>query len=180
MTIESTSPRPDDLAVGKAQLVLTALRSAALRTPFGFDQEQAEEMWGAALGTYSVDLLTAAAGHWILTNEEFPTLSEFVTLVRWQENEMKRDDQQARNIGVCPECEGARYVRVTDPPVTVQDHKTKKPVQVASWHMMPCPTCPSMERRHQLYMRGHFDAEHAALGGCMECREYYRPVGKLG
>jgi membrane carboxypeptidase/penicillin-binding protein len=103
---------PDAVALDKADLVLASLRSAGLKVPFGMDVDEAAEMWAMALGAYSVDVLTATTGKWIMTNETFPTLAEFLDQVKRLNAQMVSDQRQEQVTRICPECDGLRYVRV--------------------------------------------------------------------
>lgn len=176
MTMESSEVQqaiPDQAAITKAQLVLTALRSAALRPPFRFDEESPDQLWALALGAFSVDVLTGAAGQWVLTNEEFPTLSEFLTLVRYHDKMARADVEDAANSDVCPECADVHWLRVQDDPQMVFDRKLNKEIPVEMHHMAPCRLC--LPERYELYERGHFDAEHVDAGGCKYCAYYMKP-----
>jgi hypothetical protein len=91
----------DTAAIAKARIVLTALRAGGLRVAFGFPMDHGEEMWGAALTPYSVEACELAAGDWITSMEEWPSLRQFLTLVASRQRFLDGPPD-----GECAECEG--------------------------------------------------------------------------
>lgn len=162
---------PDDAAYAKARLVLDALRGGALQPPFGFDQEQAEPLWAAAVGEFPVETLTTTVGTWVKHHSEFPSLAEFLTIAHFHQAENNRAAHatRAQNTEVCRECDGLRYVTVR-PTVVMFDAFRGENREVENRYAVPCRIC--LPERYELHQRGHFDAEHVERGGCPQCWDY--------
>lgn len=154
---------PDDAAIVKAQVVLRALMAAGLKTQFNFDIEEAKMLWAARLGRFHIDILTEAISDWISQpGVDFPSVGDVEAQAEYVMGELQReyDNERAFNRQACHECDGVRWVRVQD-------------AKGSGTHMRPCPVCPEMTARSELYDRGHFLAEHIERGGCPSCWDYH-------
>lgn len=162
---------PDDAAYAKAKMVLDALRGGALQVPFGFDQEQAEPLWAAAIGEFDVAVLTQTVGVWVKHHHEFPSLKEFLTIAAFHESERRRADQarQASTKYPCTQCDDVGFVTVRTPMV-VWDAFHQVEREVEDRYAVPCSRC--RPERFELHRAGHFAEDHVARGGCPECWDY--------
>lgn len=82
----------------------------------------------------------------------------------------------------CPECDDEHSVTVWGEPELKETFDSEKkrrkdPLLEPSFveifpnrHRRPCSTC--CHERYELYMAGHFEADHVANGGCRECYPY--------
>jgi hypothetical protein len=173
---------PDDAARVKAIMVLRALSDAGLREPYGFNREDAVAMWAAALG------------EWIQQpGTEWPSLGDVVAMARGAQLEAEAQ-QRSHNPRTCSLCDDLHWVKVVDgvvhlpakltPKQLLELERTGEPwptIAHEQYHMRPCPQCPSMARRSELYdahhlgREGHFSMEHQDKGGCSECWPYTDP-----
>lgn len=158
----------DDADVVKALVVLRALKAAGLKTPFDFHEDEAKFIWGARLRVYSLDVLTDALTDWIASpGGDFPSVGDMETSANFVIAERQRAERDRLHAatGECVECEGIHWVREPVP-------DDKLVFGGATHFMRPCGTCPEMQRRYQLYVRGHFSSNHRV---CEECDEYRDP-----
>jgi hypothetical protein len=166
---------PDSAAEMKAVIVLRALMNAGLKQPFGFDVDEAKVLWGSRLGSFHVDVLLEAIGDWIgAPGGEFPSVGDVETVASSvvRRNHAESPAERARTARVCRECDGVRYVRVVTGTQIIPVGKDMVPTEVQTSAMRPCPVCPEMAEKSELWDRGHFDAEHADRGGCPKCWRY--------
>jgi hypothetical protein len=184
-------PDPDrpvtDADVNKAQTMIRALLEAGKKTQFDFNPEEAKYLWAIKLKVFSIDVLTEAVNQFIdAPGNDFPSLGDMEQMARFVVAERLRDDreEQAATRGECEECGGVLYVRVVDGTLSIETYTSQRarrtnpllePVylDVERWHMAPCPVCPEMERRRDLWDRGHWEADHVDYGGCPQCWEYH-------
>lgn len=160
----------------KAEVVLSALVAAGLRTKYEFDPGSPDvvALWAARLKPYPVAVLTEAIRDWTSqADDDFPSLGEVETCAQFVVAEQLRAErlEEVAAHGACRTCDGNRYVRVyadglmLDPDVPAGAHS----------HMAPCPD-PShtdMVKRRDLWDRGHWLPEHVDGGGCPACWEYH-------
>lgn len=191
--IEAEDRDPDDAAMAKAELVLKVFADAGLQSTFDMHVPSAKALWAAQLGQFSTDALTAAAGEWVTRDgvAKFPPLGTFVALIRQIIHE-DGEAERAKDHRACPDCDDLHYVKVIDDTYqqetfrSKQRHLTKtgeddgveenrEYIEVQQYHMAPCPTCPGMEKRRELYDAGHWRPQHLERGGCPKCWEYTFP-----
>ena len=90
----------------KAAAALRILRGANLRPEFGFDEGDAERLWGTKLAGISLAAVMQAADSWISDPANgFPTLAEFETLAVSMQRHIDHPRREATNAP-CPECDG--------------------------------------------------------------------------
>jgi len=129
----------------KARAAIDIFRAAGLRTPFGFDQDAAEELWGAKIGRFDLSAVLGAANEWVTLEKEFPTISEFSMIVEQYHRIGNPTSHQTR---ACPEC-GRSDGEDTFGWVYRSDPTVPGPMTVR-----PCSMCrPEM---HRMWLAGHF------------------------
>jgi hypothetical protein len=170
MTPTAAAPQvlPDDAAKIKALYILKALLAAGLKAPYGFDLDEAASLWASRLAPFGLNVLEAAVQEWIgMPGNEFPTVGDVETVARaiTIERRAQSPEERARAARTCPTCEGVHWVRV-------KDRAPQTGLLLPTTHLRPCPDCPEMSVRSELYDRGHFDAEHQDKGGCPKCWPY--------
>jgi hypothetical protein len=167
---------PDDAAFVKADYILRALIAAGLKTPFGFDIEVARQLWAGRLGQYSINDLETAIGDWVgAPGNDFPSLGDLETVVKELHARRIADspEERARTARGCSTCDGLHHVRVKQKSgIIIPTGKTMVPTEIEVSVMRPCPDCPEMKERSDLWERGHFDADHQDKGGCPSCWKY--------
>ncbi len=151
----------------KAQVILRALVDAGLKKPFDFNPQEAKYLWAARLKRFTLDELTDAISDWITTpGAEFPSLGDVEQAAQFVIDHAIEEQRQedATTRGLCPTCSDGysniHYVRVQN--ANGEGH-----------HMAPCPDCPDMEKRRELWDRGHWDPLHIERGGCPHCWAYH-------
>jgi hypothetical protein len=141
----------------KAAAALRILRGANLRPEFGFDEGDAERLWGTKLAGISLAAVMQAADSWISDPaNEFPTLAEFETLAVSMQRHIDHPRREATNAP-CPECDGT----VDEPSGWVE----LTPVGGAVvGTVRPCEQCRPTQ--HALWRQGH----HASRDGTSPCK----------
>lgn len=159
---------PDDAAKVKAGYIFRVLINAGCKQPFGFDIDDATVLWAARLAPYGLNELEAAVGEWIGSpGKEFPSVGDVETVARaiTIERAAQSPDELARTQRTCTICDGLHWVKV-------KDRHPETHELLDTTHMRPCPECPEMKDRSELYDRGHWDPEHQDKGGCPKCWPY--------
>jgi len=138
----------------RARAVISTLRQAGCRPEFGFDQEQAEELWETKLAAFTLPMCAAAANAWIEAGDrEFPTLGELMTLAQGfaiaEREEVQRRERMNRDplaMVVCPECfdEPVGWVEVIE--------------LAGARALRPCSRC--LPDRYRAWRGGHFALGH--------------------
>jgi hypothetical protein len=167
---------PDSAALLKASFILRALFAGGLKAPFGLDLAAAEQLWAARLGEFHIEVLEEAIVDWIgAPGSEFPSVGDVEMVARSIVRRRHADSpgERARTAKVCDMCEGLHYVRVVTDVYTIPVGKDMVPTIVQTTAMRPCPTCPEMREKSDLWDRDHFTADHVAKGGCPQCWKYH-------
>jgi hypothetical protein len=177
----------DETTRDKALLVMRVFEEAGLRPAYGFPGiDAALDLWAVQLAGFGADVLAEAAAEWVQSgSREWPSVGEVANLARGVELARAETQriEEARTRGECVTCEGVHWVRVVDSTERVETGASKRKrrkdpgldpelVDVESSHLAPCPHCPEMAARRELYDRGHFDPEHQDAGGCPQCWPY--------
>ncbi|MDE1904855.1 MAG: hypothetical protein KGH75_00205 [Rhodospirillales bacterium] len=128
---------PTDQTLHAVTTAIRVMRAANLKLTFGFDQDDAERLWASKFAPYSATAIIEAAGEWIDSgSDEFPTLSEFETVVRGRQTVLDHPAPTSRPPGsACPEC-FATDEEPTDGFVTLSD-----PTVGGTGVVRPCSLC---------------------------------------
>lgn len=160
---------PDDAAIVKSQIILRALVAAGLKTEFHFDLDEAKILWAGRLARFKLDVLEEAITDWISApGRDFPTVGDVESAAISVNSKRAADAEYAKhahNKPTCVDCDGIRWVKVFD-----VDPESGATLQ--TWHLRPCPSCPEMRERSDLYDAEHFTPVHQDHGGCPQCWKY--------
>ena len=171
MSLTPTTPATSSTgSPEKAQLVLSLLRGAGLKPPFGLDQDVADDLWGLKLGGFDTEILTASVAQWISADShEFPSVGELNAIATTLYRERNR--RRAETAGAahripgqeCPYCEDTGYETGTD---HVYQTEVAGVVQdVANATVKPCRLCKPEQAA--IHAAGCFGANHY---GCSTCK----------
>ena len=145
-----TAPSPSAGVAAAVELALRAMIAAGLKTEFGWDQTDAERLWASHLSAYGGAAIVTAADDWQRSGtREFPSLSEFETLVASVHRRLHAPPERPEGQP-CPECgeyEGQSEHR--EGRVNLTD-----PTQGGIGTSRPCSLC--RPEQHSLWKAGHF------------------------
>lgn len=174
------APPAAAVTLDAAKAVLAALCAAGLQPPFGFDLDNAEQLWAVQLHGYPFDVLMEAAQSYIEGSEqrELPTVGQINAVARViQAERLRSSATKQRTTGSCP-CGGQvpAWVEHTEHvdevigehgEVLVREH-------TRTWRT-PCPIC--MPDVYDWHAQGHANPGHDRMGCSHElCRPRRTPT----
>ena len=139
---------PTEETAAAVETVLRVLRAANLSPAYGFDAEDAQQLWTARLGRYAPEAIVTAAATWTETEGAgFPTLAEFETVVRSADRKLRHPAPKPEDGRMCPECQATPeerrgFVDLTDP------------TEGGTGTVRPCREC--RPEQYELWRQGHF------------------------
>lgn len=155
-----------------ARMVLRKLRSGGLphTPPMTADWAGYLDEWADALKEFDSDICERSATSWIRTGTNFPHLAAFISWCRMAVNDRAEDERMSHPDRVCTSCQNKNYVTVRVGKV-FRDPRTGLNAVGDSEYAFPCPSCPHMANRLQLWLDGHWDPDHEICGRCREYRD---------
>jgi len=153
-------------AKAKGAAALGVLLSAGLQPPFGFDQPNAEHVWGVQLADLPATGIVLAAEAFIAQPNvrELPPVGEFTAYARRHVQALRateRNRPQLPPIAACPNC---------DPVCPTCDTNGWYYPEGPDGGVAPCPTC--RPNAAALYPE-HGGKRHRDRGGCQACRDSF-------
>jgi hypothetical protein len=158
-----------------AKYALGLLRAAGLQPTFGFNIDEAEELWAGQIKQFSLEVIERAVIEWSKEPEgTFPTMEEFRIVCEMSARHLRREAAEAlgpvneRRTGEpCTECGGSN----TDPNFPNNEDENApgwvvvEDTGIDQRTVRPCQLC--RPEQHALWVAGCFAPNHY---GCARCR----------